>query len=260
MPAYSAGGFQPSLSWPWHLPSGQDGSWISVQTHRLVDRSARFHPAEMEEVFWNVWKTPHPSSICHTRIPEDLRFKPEQFDPDLYRCSLLQRWTSSIDFRLLSRWCSNTFSIRSEPPFSDDPYAALLSTLLTLGTLSRYSEITAFKAGGLASIGLPFLSSSSSLSSVLVLLGNDYLVPLPPKNSISPWCEGAKEPRQAFSRLQDLVPQRSPHFQHPVARPKEKALKGFTLYEFDDQFRCIQRIDAIEARWINEKWRFSKEQ
>jgi lipopolysaccharide export system permease protein len=38
--------------------------------------------------------------------------------------------------------------------------------------------------------------------------------------------------------------------------PKEKALKGFTLYEFDDQFRCIQRIDANEARWVDEKWRF----
>jgi lipopolysaccharide export system permease protein len=38
--------------------------------------------------------------------------------------------------------------------------------------------------------------------------------------------------------------------------PKKKALKGFTLYEFDDQFRCVQRIDANEVRWVDEKWRF----
>jgi lipopolysaccharide export system permease protein len=35
---------------------------------------------------------------------------------------------------------------------------------------------------------------------------------------------------------------------------KEKALKGLTLYEFDDQFRCVQRIDAKEAKWLNGKW------
>jgi len=38
--------------------------------------------------------------------------------------------------------------------------------------------------------------------------------------------------------------------------PKQKALKGFTLYEFDDQFRCFRRVDANEARWVGEKWRF----
>jgi lipopolysaccharide export system permease protein len=38
--------------------------------------------------------------------------------------------------------------------------------------------------------------------------------------------------------------------------PKKRALKGFTLYEFDNQFRCVQRIDANEARWVDEKWRF----
>jgi lipopolysaccharide export system permease protein len=36
----------------------------------------------------------------------------------------------------------------------------------------------------------------------------------------------------------------------------KKALKGLTLYEFDDQFRCSQRIDASEAKWINGKWTF----
>jgi lipopolysaccharide export system permease protein len=37
---------------------------------------------------------------------------------------------------------------------------------------------------------------------------------------------------------------------------KKKALEGFTLYEFDDQFRCVQRIDAKEVRWVDGKWRF----
>jgi lipopolysaccharide export system permease protein len=38
--------------------------------------------------------------------------------------------------------------------------------------------------------------------------------------------------------------------------PKKKALRGVTLYEFDDRFRCIKRIDASEVQWTNGKWKF----
>jgi lipopolysaccharide export system permease protein len=43
-----------------------------------------------------------------------------------------------------------------------------------------------------------------------------------------------------------------------LLEPEKKALKGFTLYKFDDQFRCLQRIDAKEVQWINGKWKFSE--
>ena len=38
--------------------------------------------------------------------------------------------------------------------------------------------------------------------------------------------------------------------------PQKRVLKGFTLYQFDNHFRCTQRIDAREAKWINGKWTF----
>jgi lipopolysaccharide export system permease protein len=38
---------------------------------------------------------------------------------------------------------------------------------------------------------------------------------------------------------------------------REKVLKGVTLYQFDDTFRCVQRIDAQEAKWTDGKWRFN---
>jgi len=37
---------------------------------------------------------------------------------------------------------------------------------------------------------------------------------------------------------------------------EKKVLKGFTLYQFDEDFRCFQRIDAREVRWIDGKWKF----
>ena len=62
------------------------------------------------------------------------------------------------------------------------PYAVLLTTLLTLGTLSRHSEITAFKAGGISlyRITLPLILIVLIVS-FFSFLGNDYLVPLPTK-------------------------------------------------------------------------------
>jgi lipopolysaccharide export system permease protein len=51
---------------------------------------------------------------------------------------------------------------------------------------------------------------------------------------------------------------RSDHhiFNIQLLDPKKKALNGVTLYEFDDRFRCLQRIDASEVKWINGKWKF----
>src|SRR4030066_2265543 len=59
------------------------------------------------------------------------------------------------------------------------PYGVLLSILLTLGTLSRHSEITAMKAGGVSlyRITIPLFIISLFIS-FFSFLGNEYLVPL----------------------------------------------------------------------------------
>ena len=139
------------------------------------------------------------------------------------------------------------------------PYAALLSTLLTLGTLSRYSEITAFKAGGISLYRITFpLIFIVLIISFLSFLGNDYLVPFTnQKTRYLLDVKVRKEPPTSFFKNYKIW-YRSDHriFNIQLLDPNEKALKGFTLYEFNDQFRCVQRIDAKEARWMSEKWRF----
>jgi len=139
------------------------------------------------------------------------------------------------------------------------PYAALLSTLLTLGMLSRHSEITAFKAGGISlyRITLPLIFIVLIIS-FFSFLGNDYLVPLTnQKTRYLLDVKVRKEPPTSFFKNYKIW-YRSDHriFNIQLLDPKQKALKGFTLYEFDDQFRCVQRIDANEARWVDKKWRF----
>jgi len=139
------------------------------------------------------------------------------------------------------------------------PYAALLSTLLTLGTLSRYSEITAFKAAGISlyRITLPLIFIVLIIS-FFSFLGNDYLVPFTnQKTRYLLDVKVRKEPPTSFFKNYKIWYRSDRRiFNIQLLDPRKKALKGFTLYEFDDQFRCVQRIDANEARWVDEKWRF----
>jgi lipopolysaccharide export system permease protein len=139
------------------------------------------------------------------------------------------------------------------------PYAALLGILLTLGTLSRHSEITAFKAGGISLYRITFpLIFTALVISFLSFFGNDYLVPWTnQKTRYLLDMKVRKEPPTSFFKNYKIW-YRSDHriFNIQLLDPKQKALKGFTLYEFNDQFRCVQRIDANEARWVGGKWRF----
>jgi lipopolysaccharide export system permease protein len=140
------------------------------------------------------------------------------------------------------------------------PYAVLLSILLTLGTLSRHSEIIAMKAGGLSlyRITLP-LFFIALLISFCSFLGNEYLVPYTnQKTQYLLDVKIRKEKPSGFFKNYKIW-YRSDHriFNIQLIDLREKVLKGVTLYQFDDTFRCVQRIDAQEAKWTDGKWRFN---
>ena len=139
------------------------------------------------------------------------------------------------------------------------PYGVLLATLLTLGTLSRHSEITAMKAGGVSLYRITFpLFFIALLIGLCSFLGNEYLVP--EANQASRYIlsvQVKKETPASFFKNYKIW-YRSDHqiFNIQLLDTEEKALKGFTLYKFDDQFRCLQRIEAKEVKWVNGKWTF----
>ena len=139
------------------------------------------------------------------------------------------------------------------------PYAVLLATLLTLGTLSRHSEITAMKAGGVSLYRITFpLHFIALLISLCSFLGNEYLVPYSnQKTQYLLDVKVRKESRSGFFKDYKIW-YRSDHriFNIQLLDPQKKILKGLTIYEFDNDFRCTQRIEAREARWFNGKWRF----
>lgn len=138
------------------------------------------------------------------------------------------------------------------------PYGVLLATLLTLGTLSRNSEITAMKAGGVSLYRITFpLFFIALFISLCSFLGNEYLVPSTnQKTRYLLSVQLRKESPASFFKNYKIW-YRSDHyiFNIQLLDPNRKALMGFTLYRFDDQFRCVQRIDAREAKWINGVWK-----
>jgi lipopolysaccharide export system permease protein len=139
------------------------------------------------------------------------------------------------------------------------PYSVLLATLLTLGTLSRHSEITAMKSGGISlyRITFPLLLVALIISS-FSFLGNEYLVPF--TNQKTQYLLDVKvrkeQPSSFFKNYK--IWYRSDHriFNIQLLDPKKKILEGLTLYQFDDRFRCTQRIDAREVKWVDGRWRF----
>jgi lipopolysaccharide export system permease protein len=139
------------------------------------------------------------------------------------------------------------------------PYAVLLATLLTLGMLSRHSEITAMKASGVSlyRVTLPLFFIALLIGS-LSFLGNEYLVPLTNQKVRYLLSVEVRKEKTSSSFKNYKIWYRSDHriYNIQLLDPDKKILKGLTLYRFDNRFRCIQRIDARDAKWMNGKWQF----
>ena len=139
------------------------------------------------------------------------------------------------------------------------PYAVLMATVLTLGIFSSHSEITAMKASGISLYRITFpLLLFAFLASLCSFMGNEYLVPY--ANQRTQYLLDVEvrkeEPSSFFKNFKIWYHGDRQIFNIQLLDPQERSLKGVTLYQFDDQFRCIQRIDAKEAKWINGTWRF----
>jgi lipopolysaccharide export system permease protein len=138
------------------------------------------------------------------------------------------------------------------------PYSVLLSTLLTLGALSRHSEITAMKAGGVSLYRITFpLLIIALFISLFSFLGNEYLVPLTNQKAQHVLSVKVRKEQQTsfFKNYKIWHHGERGIFNIRMLDAEEKVLKGFTFYQFDDRFRCTQRVDAREARWIDGKWK-----
>lgn len=141
------------------------------------------------------------------------------------------------------------------------PMATLLSTLLTLGLLSRNSEITVMKSCGISilQISVPILALSLMIS-FFSLAMNEYLVPHTNKKvkEIERYRPGRESSKTFIKRNEIWYFGKSNIFNIDLLVREENLLRGVTILQLDKDRKVERRIDAKKARWDNGKWIFSE--
>ena len=144
--------------------------------------------------------------------------------------------------------------------FQVAPAAVLLSSILTLGLMSRHNEVMAMKSGGVSlySLAHPILGVVGMI--FLALLGlNEFILPSANQNarSISDWIIHKKKPLAAFKQSQIWIHGHQTIYNIQVYHPERNLLEGLTLYRFSPQFEVVERVDARSAQWKEGKWLLS---
>jgi lipopolysaccharide export system permease protein len=140
------------------------------------------------------------------------------------------------------------------------PISVLLSTVFTLGRLSRDNELTALVASGMpiTRIARPILISAFFIS-IASLLFSELIVPFANRRAdriMAVDIEGSRK-QESYKYRKDL------HYQGEGNRTwyaerydiKLSVLLNVTLHEYEDS-KLVRRIDAKKAFWDGSKWVF----
>jgi lipopolysaccharide export system permease protein len=145
--------------------------------------------------------------------------------------------------------------------FQTLPLAVLLSTLVTLGILSRHMEITAMKANGISlyRITRPIILISLVIA-LVTFFGNEYLAPYGHQKSehIMNVEVRKRDPKVSFKNLNIWYREDDAIYNFQAFDPERNSLKGITVYLFDKDFRLLQRVDAHDAIWNRDRWVFNE--
>jgi lipopolysaccharide export system permease protein len=144
------------------------------------------------------------------------------------------------------------------------PVAVMLSTLLSLGMLSKNSEIIAMKASGipLYRIALPIFTAAFALCGI-IFLANETVIP---------YCNAKADYIRHVKIEKKMVRPALKHnrlwFRGPRGeiinvgliefKGKVPTCYGVTFYRLDETFRLVGRVDAERMEWVNERWLLSK--
>lgn len=145
--------------------------------------------------------------------------------------------------------------------FQVAPPAILLGSIVTLGTMSRHSEIMAMKAGGISLLRITAPILGVVLLIYFGLLGmNEYLVPAANQEAriMRDWILTQKKPTAAFKQSQIWIHSHQKIYNIRVYHPEKDILEGVTIYRFDSGFHLVERVDARIAQWKGGRWVFSQ--
>jgi len=144
--------------------------------------------------------------------------------------------------------------------FQVAPASILLSSIITLGLMSRHNEILAMKSGGISLRRIAFPILGVVMIIYFILLGmSEYVVPFANEkvNMLQDLIIHKKKPAAAFKQNKLWIHSHQAIYNIQLYHPEKDLLEGVTLYRFDQDFRLSERLDARSARWQDGRWIFS---
>ena len=137
------------------------------------------------------------------------------------------------------------------------PLAVLMATLMTLGGLSRTSELTAMRGCGISLIRItaPLIGLAAGVS-ILTLIAGEFIIPYSIERT--KYIEGVlirkKSPNAFFRQSNIWFRDENVILQARFFDPSRATLKGVTLWRVDSAMAPTERIEAREAVLKENRW------
>ncbi|MGA3025314.1 MAG: LptF/LptG family permease [Bryobacteraceae bacterium] len=138
--------------------------------------------------------------------------------------------------------------------YESTPVSVLVAVLICLGLLTKYNEVTAFKACGVSlyRLSIPILVASAGLSGALFAFDH-YYVPGANKRQDAIRNEIKGRPPQTSERADRkwiLGGRGSRIYYYKYFDPRQRVMAGVTVYEVDPAtFRLVRYVAAERAHW-----------
>jgi lipopolysaccharide export system permease protein len=140
-------------------------------------------------------------------------------------------------------------------------FSILMATLLTLGLLSRNSEIIAMRSCGvgLLRISLPMLLLGLA-ASLLLLVNTELIVPqsYAQMERIERVAIKKQGVNAVFKRNNIWFRSDAMILQAQLFEPVEKTLRGVIIWQLDAAMNPLGRVDAESAVFMNDRWQLKK--
>ncbi len=136
------------------------------------------------------------------------------------------------------------------------PVAVLLSTLLTMGILSKNNEITAMKSSGISiyKVSMPLIMITLAITLFTFVLG-EYITPYTNMGTARIKSRlKKKKPRSFMKQSKIWYTGRNIIYNIDHFDGKTNELKGISIFRLDDDFTLVQRIDAKSAYYRDGAW------
>jgi len=136
------------------------------------------------------------------------------------------------------------------------PICILLAVLIVFSLMTRHNEIMALRSSGVRIYYLfkPVVIIGCMLSGLLFFF-SDVIVPITKAKSNQIWLREVRRESTVITEEKNIWVKGNRIITHiKYFNPKVKAIYGITLYQFDQRFQLIRRIDAKKGVFEQEKW------